>query len=370
MAADDPRERVRRPLLHARGAAADARAGRRARRQRQLGRRALRARGLGRLQPDQVRRRRLLGGAAPGGGRDRRARHPDRAGRRRRPSCPATTARRSSSRWRSASPASRRCAEDIAAAILYAIGQPPTSASTRCSCAPSGQALATGSPRSASRRCCRSSRWSRGTPCGPRRTSSTACCRVVDRGGASRRSSTATVEAAVRSVVTSYHLRVDRDVAGLVLCRAARRSRARPRSTPRSRPRTAPRGWCRRLRRPSPRGRRSRPPARRRLLRPCPSRAPAGDVRLSGVDRVRHRCSSLSLFAVRAWIGCEPVAIGVGGAAPADRRAARRRRDRPAASCGRRRSARAASPPSRAARRGSRCRGRRARAPRAPGSRW
>ncbi len=63
------RQRLRRPLLHARRAAAHARAGRRAHRQRQLGRRPRRARRLGCLQPDQVRRGGLLGVAAPGGRR-------------------------------------------------------------------------------------------------------------------------------------------------------------------------------------------------------------------------------------------------------------------------------------------------------------
>ena len=108
MAADDPRERVRRALLHPRRAAADARAGLRPHRQRQLGRRPRRARGLGRLQPDEVRRRGVLGVAAPGGRGPRRARHARSSPAQSPPSSPATTAPRSSSRSPSASTASRR----------------------------------------------------------------------------------------------------------------------------------------------------------------------------------------------------------------------------------------------------------------------
>ena len=131
MAADGPRQRLRRPLLHPRGAAGDERAGLGAHRHGQLRRGALRPAGLRRLQPDEVRRRRLLGGAAPGSRPRGHPRDADRA-RLRRHRAPGHNRPEIQEAIRNiVNDEDPLRAEDIADGILYAIACRRTSRSTR-----------------------------------------------------------------------------------------------------------------------------------------------------------------------------------------------------------------------------------------------
>ena len=142
VAPDDRGEPARPPVLHARRAAHHGRAGQRPHRERVVGRGALRELRVGGLQPHQVRRQRLLGGAAPGGCAGQREGDRDRARLRRDGAARATT----STRWCVDAIEKMREEigeplepEDIAEAILYAVGGPDRVAVNEVLVRPAGQ---------------------------------------------------------------------------------------------------------------------------------------------------------------------------------------------------------------------------------------